>query len=978
MTRNATLLEKLYTLTRGDLERAVHPFPSPRLLATGMTLTRLRRVSAFWNGDGAARNDGLRQSTADLLTGLHAQNQPWMFALHGGPQQLECWFGIRATGGQSVSELLCGAYPDTQLESSQPAFPELRLPHAFVVTGSPSAKLDGEGCPTDQIERVVRGLAGREWLYLVNAEPVSPSEALRAINDVTVEIRDAAATFLLRQSAVDDTDRTARRYIELLEHKLGRLEVARTSGMWRADVCFLADSAETLRVAQGLVTSAFGGTTSAPEPLRCTRCSTDAVTTIGVEPLSTPDVAILISPPREEYPGYGICESARYGVDISGARPAGAVDLGNTLDRGRASGNPCWIQLDDFTKHALIAGVTGSGKTNTCLHLLTDIWKRKVPFLVVESAKSEYRTLLAAAGIEALTVFTVGNETVAPLRLNPFEVPPGALLQTHIDYLKSLFGAAFVLYPPMPYVLEQSIQEMYEDCGWDVARNSNSRGIGPLAFPTLSDLAEKIPLVVDRMGYDQRITMDVKAGLVARINQLRRGGKGLMLDTRRSVDVETLFERPCLLELKQLVSDDEKAFIIGLLLIRLYEHCETRQRRPGLGHLTLIEEAHRLLRSTSDRGSEIAANPRGQAIEVFANLLSEIRAFGEGIVLAEQAPTKLIPDAIKNTNLKIVHRLVAEDDRALVGGAMRLTDSQQRRLATLNTGEAVVFREGLNTSMMVLVPPASRDVADLSDTSVALKMRRYYQDHSWLFDRIASCRDCQSRGGPMSCRWHVGANLDQAFLAAFGRFFNHLRFGRPAVQEAYVDVRHRCDAQAPDNAMASDCALRHAVHDELRRRGVLFQWGFDEIDRINADASAALRELASASESGAAHGPAVARFAERMAVLESPDSRPFAGCSLCQHPCRYRADVATAVSTNQALFRRAFESKTIRWGALVAFCRNSATEAVPDAPSPNRRAAAFCFAVQQVATLAYSSSIQHALARQFHKHLIEGAPDGEP
>jgi len=100
------------------------------------------------------------------------------------------------------------------------------------------------------------------------------------------------------------------------------------------------------------------------------------------------------------------------------------------------------------------------------------------------------------------------------LRINPFEVPPGVLVQTHIDFLKSLFSAAFVLYPPMPYVLEQSIQEVYQDRGWDLATNTNFRGSDtPRLFPTLSDLAVKIGVVVDRMGYDDRITMDVKAGL---------------------------------------------------------------------------------------------------------------------------------------------------------------------------------------------------------------------------------------------------------------------------------------------------------------------------------------------------------------------------------------------------------------------------------------------------------------------------------
>jgi hypothetical protein len=164
-----------------------------------------------------------------------------------------------------------------------------------------------------------------------------------------------------------------------------------------------------------------------------------------------------------------------------------------------------------LAKHALIVGVTGSGKTNTCFALLDQLWNsgKGTPFLVIESAKAEYRTLLKTRGFSGLNVFTVGDESCSPLRLNPFEVPEGVLVQSHIDYLKSLFAAAFVLYPPMPYVLEQSIQEIYEDRGWDLAQNVNRRGRNSSRlFPTLADLAAKVKTVIERMGYDERITMD--------------------------------------------------------------------------------------------------------------------------------------------------------------------------------------------------------------------------------------------------------------------------------------------------------------------------------------------------------------------------------------------------------------------------------------------------------------------------------------
>jgi len=198
---------------------------------------------------------------------------------------------------------------------------------------------------------------------------------------------------------------------------------------------------------------------------------------------------------------------------------------------------------------------------------------------------------------------------------------------------------------------------------------------------------------------------------LARINQLRSGGgKGLMLASSVGIESSVLFGAPCILELKQIVSDDEKAFIIGLLLIRLYENYEgSSEAYAGrLRHVTLIEEAHRLLRNVStEQGGEVTANPRGRAIEVFANILSEIRAYGEGFLIAEQIPVKLAPDAIKNTNLKIVHRLVAEDDRKALGSTMNLTESQTRYLSVLRSGEAVAFTEGMRKPVLLSISLSS-------------------------------------------------------------------------------------------------------------------------------------------------------------------------------------------------------------------------------------------------------------------------------
>jgi len=980
MSRDPAILGKLFELTRGDLERARFPFPNTLSLTNDLAFVRLRTLSAFWKED-PQNQDGLRGGVADLLTGLYSQGRSCAFAIHSDAAEIGCWFGTRSGSQEEIGDLLAGVCPEVRLADGPPRF-SASFQHGILVTGRPATKCDERGAPAEQIDRVVRGLRGRPWLYFVRAEPLAPSDVLKTINEISDEIRGISSTHLLKQSAIDESDRTVRRYIELLEAKLQQHEHGRSSGMWRANAYFLSDSAETLQLARGLLGMAFGGVESTPEPIRCCACSPDGDSNLEIEPLSTPDVAVLVCPPRTEHPGYGVVEYARYGVDLDGQGSKYAFKIGRVVDSGKITPNWCSIEPGELTKHVLVSGVTGSGKTNTCVQLLSKASENGVPCLVIESAKSEYRALMPSVGFPQLAVFTLGNETVAPFRLNPFEVPSGTLVQTHIDYIKSLFSAAFVLYPPMPYVLERSIQEIYEECGWDVAENENRRGVGgPSSFPTLSDLAARIPVVVDRMGYDQRMTMDVKAGLLARIDQLRLGGgKGLMLDTRTSVPDSVLFEGHCLLELKSLISDDEKAFLIGLILVRLYEHCEARESRDGLRHLTLIEEAHRLLRNTStDQGSEVSANPRGRAIEVFSNILAEIRAYGEGIALAEQAPTKLIPDAIKNTNLKIIHRLVAADDRALVGSSMHLNDQQQRRLALLETGDCVVFREGLLNPVLIHVPRATASVPSMDDAVLGLRTKAFYREHPSILDALPSCCECPNYSGLSTCRQRGRPASDRVTSEAFRRFFNDLRFAQSSLADSYSNLKASYQAARHGNQLAFACALRHFLHEELERRAKALQWSFDWLAAAVSHGMKALIEVAGSTDTAILHDrPAVRLFASILRRIEHQELGPFVGCVACRDVCRFRLDVIDVVTEREMMFRGAFRDRNVPWTSLIDVCRNVTADAVPQAAGRIRQGAALCFAVQQFARLGITSTQQRELSVQMSEHLTESTQHGSP
>jgi len=982
------LLSEIFAVTRGDLETALFPFPRLQSLTDNMEFVRLSRLSRFWNHQQDEDLMLLAQSTEDFVAGLHGQSCAWMFLLNGTPRAIECWIGAsQATLDRtSLRSSLGAAFPDVRFKD----FPTLdktcfdHLKHALVLTGTPSPKVNqDQKMSGDQIEKVCRGLYGSNWVYAVYSEPIPAAEISRSLNELSHQIRNVHSTYLLTGSATDEQNRLARRHVELLEAKLDRWEKGRTSGMWTCNVMVLTDNAPLLGRAQGLLYSAYSGEKSLPDPVRVRPCSGDVRQSPRLESLTNTEVALLTRPPCEEYPGYEVADYARFGVEPNHlpSDSSKSIMVGDIFDRGRNTGNSLDVPLRDFTKHGLIVGVTGSGKTNTCFNLLDQIWDhgRGVPFLVIEPAKSEYRGLLNDPSFRGLTVFTVGDETASPLRLNPFEMHKGILVQTHIDYLKSLFAAAFVLYPPMPYVLEQSLQEVYENRGWDLASNTNWRGEdSPRQYPNLSDLAAKINVVVDRMGYDERITMDVKAGLLARINQLRfGGGKGPMFNTSRSLNNFVLFESPCILELKQIVSDDEKAFIMGLILIRLYEHCEARKSQGGdLHHITLIEEAHRLLRNVStEQGSEVTPNPKGRAIEVFANILSEIRAFGEGILIAEQIPVKLTPDAIKNTSLKIVHRLVAEDDRRAVGSTMNLTELQTRYLTTLRPGECVAHAEGMQKSVLLTVPltPSKGSYKEMSSQEVSDAMHSFWGENRDLRMAFPGCVKCPSGTANGNCRTTGADQADVLLQESFARLFNALRLDKPLVVDAYSEFSSLCQRSTVQSMQAglAYCRFVEMVDREIERRGELSGWSYEDIEQSIELACSVVSGIASnfkraerrTLEEGVSKD--LTAFSNLMKRLHKVEVLPYPGCRFCMEACHYRFDMNRSSNEIDVKdFRSAFFNPDVDMGQVARTCWNVGARAFLSRDVRSRRGAALCFAVQQFAEIGLSTSNQEEMTQQ--------------
>jgi hypothetical protein len=1000
--QEANLVQALSRLSRDDLDRDGLALPAPELASdlARLQFVRLARLGRFWTLSERRQPvvGHLERNAQGLIGSIGSSSSAWMTLIRGTPSRVEYWVGS-SVPTDAIRGLLRAAYLDVQIGSDALDRSCLgRMRHRLQITGVPSRRAEGGNEPgSTAIDKLCRALYGCCWLYVVRAAPVSRRQVIDCRNQLLQDICAIQANYLLKGSPMGDQNRVAQRCVQLLEAELKRYEQGQHIGMWTTQIVLGAEDLNWLQRGRAVLLGAFPGEATAPEPIRASTCRPDVGHGGYQQVLTSAEAALLAHPPAEEFPGYEVVDVVRFGVQPLASGATGEmVRIGDIMDRGAATGNDLSVPIRDLTKHALIVGVTGSGKTNTCMRLLEQIWDcgRGVPFLVIESAKSEYRSLLNEGPFRGLKVFTVGDETTFPLRLNPFEVPPGILVQTHIDYLKSLFAAAFVLYPPMPYVLEQALREVYTDRGWNLVRNVNSRGTDSArVFPTLSDLVAKVRTVVDRLGYDERITMDVKAGLVARLDQLRSGGgKGPMLDTRASIPSTVLFGSPVIVELKHLVDDDEKAFIIGLILIRLYEHHERlgylNPAGVGLRHVTLIEEAHRLLRNVcTEQGSEVVANPKGRAIEVFANILSEIRAFGEGLLIAEQVPVKLVPDALRNTNLKIVHRLVAEDDRKAVAAAMNLDETQTRSLTTLRAGEAVAYAEGMQQPVLVSIPLAAAKHGDRTLRSGAAEaqagpdpdanetIRRAQGVRAFWHNNPArmpfpACSLCRAKDAGASCATHSADQASPTLRAAFRRLFNTLWLEGQHVQNSYEDFREMClrlSGPRRDPNLAY-CLFAEMVNTEIDRRGAFWGWSHRDVEAVIAAAC----EIVSVVDREPTEllVQRQAKFASLLFDLHRSADRPYAGCAACRQPCMFRYDMNLPPSTEHvATFRRTYFDPKVKHEAVIQLLNAAVDESYYDVTSAVGRGAALCFTVQQLSDSGLSADQQqgeaHAMAEMF-------------
>lgn len=394
------------------------------------------------------------------------------------------------------------------------------------------------------------------------------------------------------------------------------------------------------------------------------------------------------------------------------------VDKKGSLYIGKdESGYDVYFPLKMFPKHAFFSGVPGSGKTNTMYHFVSSLHKKGINFLVLEPAKKEYRALLNDPEMEDVYIFSPNANMQFPLHINPFELPKGCVISEHIQTLKGVFEGAFPLDNPMPFFLDKGIETVYSDLGWnydDIYTGNETYADGKKKeFPSMSQLYKKLEELVEVMDYGAEVKGNLKSALNVRIGSLLQREMGDVFDvTRSTFSPEEWLNKSVIIELESMGAGP--ANFLNLMLCALIREalkvdpvCQEEIR-----HVIFIEEAHNLIGPESEESPGQEADAKVSATAFIVKMLAEVRALKEGIVIADQLPTKMADEVLKNTGLKIGLRITSQDDRSLLGGTMSAKGIQLEQMATFEPGQALVFYEGLMRPFQVRINEYGGEIKD--------------------------------------------------------------------------------------------------------------------------------------------------------------------------------------------------------------------------------------------------------------------------
>ena len=464
------------------------------------------------------------------------------------------------------------------------------------------------------------------------------------------------------------------------------------------------------------------------------------------------ELAVQFGLPRKSIPGVSVIECAAFGRNIENEAQKGHryIELGNLYHMGRdeesANGKiPVMLDMDSLTMHTFITGSTGKGKSNAIYSIIERVLEKstcsdpsnQVSFLVIEPAKGEYKDKFGH--YKNVSVYGTNRKKTELLRINPFSLPDDIHVLEHIDRLIEIFNVCWPMYAAMPAVLKDSIERAYINAGWDLMDSTCKYAavFGKNLYPSFMDVLKMINIVMEESKYSSDSKGDYTGALCTRIKSLTNGIYQQIF-TADELTYQELFDSNVIVDLSRVGSSETKSLIMGLLVMKMQEHrmASHRGSNSGLKHLTILEEAHNLLKRTSSDQSADSANLLGKSVEMLANSIAEMRTYGEGFIIADQAPGLLDMAVIRNTNTKIILGLPDLSDRELVGRAASLNDNQIAELSKLKTGVAAVYQNNWLEPVLCHIHPCRKDEAPYQMMNPDISKSSFIKEQEDLIDYI--------------------------------------------------------------------------------------------------------------------------------------------------------------------------------------------------------------------------------------------------
>ena len=517
--------------------------------------------------------------------------------------------------------------------------------------------------------------------------------------------------------------------LQRLGKQLERLEECESLGMWNFAAYFMGESASETETAantykavvaginSGIERSAVNSWTEKEKVNELTEYIKNFVHPqfeykgfsygvpryITVNPsalVSTKELAIHMGLPRHSVRGLPVVEHAAFGQEVITRKKNSnkKIQLGQVYNLGRETKTEVELDIESLSMHTLIAGSTGSGKSNTVYYLLSELKKNRIPFLVVEPAKGEYKNVF-----KDVRCFGTNPHLGDLLKINPFSFPKEVHILENIDRIVEIFNVCWPMYAAMPAVLKDSIERAYVSAGWELDASENTKIPG--LFPTFDDVLRELNITISESAYSSDTKGDYIGSLSTRLKSLTNGINGRIFGSDE-LKMSELFDHNAIIDISRVGSMETKSLIMGLVVIKLQEYrmAKSKEMNMPLRHITVLEEAHNLLKKTSTEQSAESSNMIGKSVEMLTNTIAEIRTYGEGFMIVDQSPNLLDTAAIRNTNTKIILRLPENSDREVTGGSMALKEQQFEELSKLPTGVAAVYQNDWQEAVLCKIP----------------------------------------------------------------------------------------------------------------------------------------------------------------------------------------------------------------------------------------------------------------------------------